>query len=49
MSYENRLIKLINKRDIITNKEVENEVIPRKFLIYLVRKKLIIKIKQGEV
>lgn len=47
MNYENELIKLINKKDIVTTSEVENEGIPRKYLTDLVRKNLIIRIKHG--
>jgi len=47
VNYENELIKLINKKDIVTTSEVENEGIPRKYLTDLVRKNLIIRIKHG--
>lgn len=47
MNYEEKLEKIIEKKDIITTTEVEEEGIPRKYLTDLVRKNLIVRAKRG--
>ncbi len=47
MNYEEKLERIIEKKEIVTTAEVEEEGIPRKYLTDLVRKNLIVRAKRG--